>query len=56
MTSVTSKAGVVKTEHNEKRFDAYYFVDATPAEILNDYYQVTGKPVRFLKMLSISDI
>lgn len=40
-----SKAGVVKTEHNEKRFDAYYFVDATPAEILNDYYQVTGKPV-----------
>ncbi|MDF9825451.1 alpha-glucosidase (family GH31 glycosyl hydrolase) [Breznakia sp. PF5-3] len=40
-----SKAeGVVKTTHREKRFDAYYFVDDAPVDILGDYYELTGNP------------
>ena len=35
-------ANTVKTPHNENEFDAYYFVDEAPAEILNDYFKVTG--------------
>lgn len=38
----SSGNGIVKTVHNEKRFDAYYFVDETPAAILGDYYELTG--------------
>ena len=43
--------GTVKTTHNEREFDAYYFVsDADTkselaAEMLQDYYHVTGNPV-----------
>lgn len=36
---------IVTTTHNEKRFDAYYFVDETPEGILKDYYEFTGNPV-----------
>ncbi len=39
-----SGADTVKTTHNEKRFDAYFFIDDTPVEILGDYYELTGKP------------
>ena len=40
-----SKDGnVVTTTHNEKRFDAYYFVDDQPVDILGDYYELTGNP------------
>lgn len=35
---------VVTTTHNEKRFDAYYFVDDNPKDILSDYYELTGNP------------
>ncbi len=37
--------GVVTTTHNEKRFDAYYFVGDGAEEILEGYYEFTGKPV-----------
>ena len=40
----STEANTVKTTHNENEFDAYYFVDETPAEILNDYFKVTGNP------------
>lgn len=40
----SSSADTIKTTHNEKRFDAYYFVDDTPVAILGDYYELTGKP------------
>lgn len=42
--------GTVSTTHNEKEFDAYYFVaneknaSETADTILNDYYKVTGNP------------
>ena len=35
----------VITTHNENRFDAFYFVDKQPTDILKDYYELTGKPV-----------
>lgn len=35
---------IVSIEHDEKRFDAYYFIDAEPVDILGDYYELTGKP------------
>ncbi len=34
----------VTTKHNERRFDAYYFVDDTAETVLNDYYELTGSP------------
>ena len=37
-------AQTVTTTHNEKRFDAYYFVDDSTKDILGDYYELTGKP------------
>ena len=35
----------ITTTHNEERFDAYFFVDDTPEDILGDYYELTGNPV-----------
>lgn len=35
----------ITTTHNEERFDAYFFIDPTPKEILSDYYEFTGKPI-----------
>ncbi|MEJ8737593.1 discoidin domain-containing protein [Erysipelotrichaceae bacterium HCN-30851] len=35
----------ITTTHNEKRFDAYFFVDPTPNAILKDYYELTGNPL-----------
>lgn len=40
----STEADTVKTTHNEQEFDAYYFIDPTPAGILNDYFKVTGNP------------
>ena len=37
-------AQTVTTTHNEKRFDAYYFVDDGAEAILADYYELTGNP------------
>lgn len=34
----------ITTTHNEKRFDAYFFVDPTAETILSDYYELTGNP------------
>ena len=34
----------MKTTHSENEFDAYYFIDSAPADILNDYFKVTGNP------------
>ncbi len=34
----------ITTTHNEKRFDAYFFIDPTPDTILKDYYELTGNP------------
>ncbi len=35
---------VVTTTHNEKRFDAYYFIGDDVEGILDGYYEFTGKP------------
>ncbi|MGX7777054.1 discoidin domain-containing protein [Streptococcus pluranimalium] len=34
----------ITTTHNESRYDAYFFVNTTPANILKDYYELTGSP------------
>ncbi|MDQ0360307.1 TIM-barrel domain-containing protein [Breznakia pachnodae] len=34
----------ISTQHSENRFDAYYFLGNKPADILKDYYKVTGNP------------
>ncbi|MGL5378322.1 TIM-barrel domain-containing protein, partial [Clostridium sp.] len=34
----------VTTKHSEGKFDAYYFIDQKPNEILNGFYELTGKP------------
>lgn len=41
----SSDTETVVTTHTEKRFDAYYFVGDTPADLLKGYYTVTGNPV-----------
>lgn len=33
-----------KFEHNEERFDAYYFVEDSIPNIINEYTELTGKP------------
>ncbi|MEW4354346.1 sialidase domain-containing protein [Streptococcus pneumoniae] len=35
----------VITSHKDSHFDAFYFVNNKPADILRDYYELTGKPV-----------
>ena len=37
-------AGKVTAEHNEKRFDAYYFIEETPQDIITGYTELTGAP------------
>ncbi|WP_051070804.1 discoidin domain-containing protein, partial [Streptococcus entericus] len=32
------------SDHNEARFDAFYFINSKPEELLKDYYELTGKP------------
>lgn len=36
--------GEIKTTHQEKRFDAVYFFDDKPYNLLKDYYDLTGAP------------
>lgn len=38
-------ADTITTKHDEKRFDAYYFIDDGAEDILRDYYELTGNPV-----------
>ncbi|MBX7328194.1 discoidin domain-containing protein [Clostridium chauvoei] len=35
----------VITTHEEKRFDAYYFIDENPINIINEFTELTGKPI-----------
>lgn len=42
-----AQKGEVVTTHSEKRFDAYFFVGSNPANILQEYYKVTGNPALF---------
>ena len=46
MTLDLKDGNVITTTHNEKRFDAYYFVDEH-IDILGDYYELKplGNPV-----------
>ena len=37
--------GKVITKHEEKRFDAYYFIDDSITNIINKFTDLTGKPV-----------
>lgn len=38
-------SSIVTTSHDGEDFDAYYFIDSDPADILSDYYELTGNPV-----------
>lgn len=40
----TENKEVVTSDHNEARFDAFYFVNDKPADLLKDYYELTGSP------------
>lgn len=40
-----SDSQAIMTEHNENKFDAYYFLGENPKEILQGYFKVTGNPV-----------
>lgn len=37
-------SSIITTRHDGQDFDAYYFIDADPADILSDYYELTGNP------------
>lgn len=41
----STEEGKVIAKHSEKRFDAYYFVDEKPTNIINEFTELTGKPV-----------
>lgn len=36
---------IIETIHNEGHIDAFYFVNTLPKDILNDYYELTGRPI-----------
>ncbi|KAG6460535.1 uncharacterized protein LOC115450246 [Manduca sexta] len=36
---------VVRTQHLDKYFDAFIFINSQPKDILNDYYELTGNPI-----------
>ncbi|CAH2241551.1 jg25530 [Pararge aegeria aegeria] len=36
---------VIETTHKGEDFDAYFFINTLPKDILNDYYELTGKPI-----------
>ncbi|MGL5381581.1 TIM-barrel domain-containing protein, partial [Clostridium sp.] len=40
----STEKGKVTTSHEEKRFDAYYFVDEKPNNIISEFHELTGKP------------
>ena len=41
----STEEGKVITKHEEKRFDAYYFIEEKPADIINEFTELTGKPI-----------
>lgn len=36
---------LIKTAHESKEFDAFYFINALPKDLLNDYFELTGRPL-----------
>lgn len=36
---------IIETDHNEGYFDAFYFINPLPKDILSDYYELTGRPI-----------
>ncbi|MDF7639350.1 glycoside hydrolase family 31 protein [Lactobacillus sp. ESL0791] len=40
----TSQDGTIATTHNENRFDAVYFFDDRPYDLIHDYQELTGEP------------
>ena len=40
-----TEKGKVITKHAENRFDAYYFIDEKPTDIIDKYTELTGEPV-----------
>ena len=40
----SKQAATVTHTHQDKIFDAFYFINQKPTEILRDYYQLTGAP------------
>lgn len=36
---------IVETVHQGEDFDAFFFINANPKDILNDYYELTGQPI-----------
>lgn len=36
---------VITTTHDGEDFDAYFFINSLPKDILNDYYELTGRPI-----------
>ncbi|WP_242258890.1 discoidin domain-containing protein [Streptococcus thoraltensis] len=40
-----TSADKVITTHRDNHFDAFYFINNKPVDILKDYYELTGKPV-----------
>ena len=40
-----SASGKVTTKHEENRFDAYYFIDEKPTNIIDKFTELTGEPV-----------
>ncbi|XP_028158733.1 uncharacterized protein LOC114351652 [Ostrinia furnacalis] len=41
----TKSPKYAKTVHRGEEFDAFYFINSQPRDILNDYYELTGKPL-----------
>ncbi|MFC3927819.1 discoidin domain-containing protein [Streptococcus caprae] len=41
----TTNKSAVETTHNESRYDAFFFINTTPANIIKDYQELTGTPV-----------
>ncbi|KAJ8708382.1 hypothetical protein PYW07_010507 [Mythimna separata] len=35
----------VETAHHGEEFDAFFFINTNPKDILNDYYELTGQPI-----------
>ena len=41
----STEEGKVIAKHEEKRFDAYYFIDESPTEIINKFTDLTGEAI-----------
>lgn len=41
----TKHSNIVETTHRGEEFDAFFFINSNPKDILNDYYELTGQPI-----------